>query len=114
MFGLCTKRDTATVGAVISTFGATCCYLLSRSMGKGIAKALWPAKVEAFGKEIDKRRGDMFNYIVFLRLTPILPNTFINVASPVVRVPIWPFIIGQLPGHDKWHCQSELFKQIKT
>lgn len=82
--------------AVVSTFGATCCYFLSKSIGKGIAQALWPARVEAFGKEVDKRRCDMFNYIVFLRLTPILPNTFINVASPVVRVPIGPFVTGKL------------------
>ena len=63
-------------------------------MGKGIAHAIWPTKVEAFGKEVDKRRGDMLLYIIFLRLTPILPNTFINVASPVVRVPLLPFVIG--------------------
>lgn len=37
----------------------------------------------------------MLSYIVFLRVTPILPNTFINVASPVVRVPLMPFIVGK-------------------
>lgn len=40
------------------------------------------------------RRGDMFNYIVFLRVTPILPNIFINVAAPVVGVPLGPFALG--------------------
>lgn len=39
----------------------------------------------------------MFSYIVFLRVTPILPNTFINMASPVVGVPVLPFIAGQQP-----------------
>lgn len=50
--------------------------------------------MEAFGKEIQKRRNDMLSYIIFLRVTPILPNTFINVASPVVQVPLMPFIAG--------------------
>ena len=80
--------------AVISTLGSICCFGLSNTIGKGIANAIWPTKVEAFGKEVDKRQNDMLLYIIFLRLTPILPNTFINVASPVVRVPFLPFVIG--------------------
>lgn len=36
----------------------------------------------------------MLNYVIFLRVTPILPNIFINIASPVVNVPIGPFALG--------------------
>lgn len=42
------------------------------------------------------RRRELLNYIVFLRVTPILPNTFINVASPIVGVPLAPFALGEL------------------
>ena len=58
--------------------------------------ALWPSKVAAFGNEVDKRRNELLNYIIFLRLTPILPNTFINVASPIVGVSLLPFTLGEL------------------
>lgn len=34
------------------------------------------------------------NYILFLRVTPLLPNTFINVCSPIVGVPLLPFALG--------------------
>ena len=44
--------------------------------------------------QIDERRGDLFNYLVFLRVTPILPNIFINISSPVVDVPLRPFALG--------------------
>ena len=44
---------------------------------------------------MEKRRGDLLNYIIFLRVTPLLPNIFINIASPVVNVPIFPFALGK-------------------
>lgn len=46
--------------------------------------------------QVDERRGDLFNYLIFLRVTPILPNIFINIASPVVDVPLRPFALGAL------------------
>ncbi len=46
--------------------------------------------------QVDRRRGDLFNYLIFLRVTPILPNIFINIASPVVDVPLRPFVLGAL------------------
>ena len=45
--------------------------------------------------QVDRRRGDLFNYIIFLRVTPILPNIFINIASPVVDVPLRSFAMGE-------------------
>ena len=80
--------------AVVCTCGATSCYLLSKLVGKSIALKIWPGKIQEFAKEVDKRRGDMLSYIIFLRVTPILPNTFINVVSPIVGVPLAPFVTG--------------------
>lgn len=77
-----------------STAGACFCYSASHIVGRPIAAALWPGKVESFSKEVEARKSDLLFYIIFLRLTPILPNTFINVASPIVGVPIGPFFIG--------------------
>lgn len=71
--------------------------MLSKLIGKQLALAVWPEKVGAFGEEVDRRRSDMLSYILFLRVTPILPNTFINISSPVVRVPLAPFIAGGDP-----------------
>ena len=36
--------------------------------------------------------------MLFLRLTPTLPNTFINVASPIVDVPYHIFFLGTVIG----------------
>ena len=40
----------------------------------------------------------MFNYLLFLRITPILPNWFINAASPVISVPYFPFCFATFLG----------------
>lgn len=36
--------------------------------------------------------------MLFLRATPLLPNTFINVAAPIAGVPVAPFVVGTLLG----------------
>lgn len=40
----------------------------------------------------------MLNYIIFLRITPILPNWLINIASPILGVSIVPFFVGTFIG----------------
>lgn len=45
-----------------------------------------------------KRRGGLLNYMLFLRVTPTLPNTFINVASPIVNVPYHIFFLATSIG----------------
>lgn len=45
-----------------------------------------------------RRRERLLNYMLFLRITPTLPNTFINVASPIVDVPYHTFFLATLIG----------------
>ena len=51
--------------------------------------------------QVDRHRDNMTSYILFLRITPFLPNWFINVVSPVINVPLWTFffatVLGKLP-----------------
>jgi uncharacterized membrane protein YdjX (TVP38/TMEM64 family) len=85
----------AALVAVVSTAGSCSCYCLSWAVGQPLARALWPERVDKFAAEVGRRRLQLLNYIVFLRVTPILPNTFINVASPIVGVPLAPFALGE-------------------
>ena len=41
---------------------------------------------------------DMLWYIIFLRITPFLPNWFINLASPIIGVRVAPFYWGTFLG----------------
>jgi uncharacterized membrane protein YdjX (TVP38/TMEM64 family) len=43
---------------------------------------------------VHTQRDNLFNYMLFLRITPLIPNFFINIASPLVGVPLGTFFVG--------------------
>ncbi|CAJ0570301.1 unnamed protein product, partial [Mesorhabditis spiculigera] len=81
-----------------SAIGATVCYLLSFLLGRGLVTHYFPERVNSWQTEIEKHKQNLFNYIIFLRVTPLLPNWFINIASPVLNVPVSPFFWGTFLG----------------
>ncbi|KAH7515003.1 hypothetical protein FEM48_Zijuj11G0150200 [Ziziphus jujuba var. spinosa] len=81
-----------------ATAGASSCYFLSKMIGRPLVFSLWPDKLNFFQSQVAKRRERLLNYMLFLRLTPTLPNTFINVASPIVDVPYHIFFLGTVIG----------------
>ncbi|MCE5166162.1 hypothetical protein HAX54_015220 [Datura stramonium] len=81
-----------------ATAGASSCYFLSKMIGKPLVFSLWPDKLTFFQAQVAKRRERLLNYMLFLRVTPTLPNTFINVASPIVDVPYHIFLLGTIVG----------------
>ncbi|PSN45605.1 hypothetical protein C0J52_17401 [Blattella germanica] len=48
--------------------------------------------------EVNRHRDNITNYIIFLRITPFLPNWFINIAAPIIDVPLKEFWIGTFVG----------------
>ncbi|KAJ7953436.1 SNARE associated Golgi protein family [Quillaja saponaria] len=81
-----------------ATAGASSCYFLSKLIGRPIVFCIWPDKLKFFQAQVAKRRGGLLNYMLFLRLTPTLPNTFINFASPIVDVPYHIFFLATFIG----------------
>ncbi|THU49040.1 hypothetical protein C4D60_Mb06t05390 [Musa balbisiana] len=81
-----------------ATSGASSCYFLSKLIGRPLVSWMWPEKLRFFQAEIAKRRERLLNYMLFLRITPSLPNTFINLASPIVDVPFCIFFLATLVG----------------
>ncbi|KAG1362026.1 putative membrane protein [Cocos nucifera] len=81
-----------------ATAGASSCYFLSKFIGRPIVFSLWPDKLSFFQAQVAKRREKLLNYMLFLRVTPTLPNTFINMASPIVDVPYRIFVLATFIG----------------
>mmetsp|Transcript_23933 Transcript_23933/g.32918 ORF Transcript_23933/g.32918 Transcript_23933/m.32918 type:complete len:290 (-) Transcript_23933:53-922(-) len=82
----------------VNATGSSLCFAINTVVGRAIANRLWPQKIEAFKREVRKRRSQLAAYIFFLRVTPFLPNTFINVASPVVHIPYRSYLLGSVFG----------------
>ncbi|EDV46504.1 transmembrane protein 41 homolog [Drosophila erecta] len=81
-----------------SALGATLCYTLSNLVGRRLIRHFWPKKTSEWSKHVEEYRDSLFNYMLFLRMTPILPNWFINLASPVIGVPLHIFALGTFCG----------------
>ncbi|TVU45478.1 hypothetical protein EJB05_04967 [Eragrostis curvula] len=81
-----------------ATAGASSCYFVSKLIGRPLVCWLWPEKLRYFQSEIAKRKEKLLNYMLFLRITPTLPNTFINMASPIVDIPFHIFFAATLVG----------------
>lgn len=89
-------------------------WIRTHSEGKGVS-----AKVRLFPQssdealpfislQVDKHREHLINYIIFLRITPFLPNWFINITSPVINVPLGVFFFGTFLGKkEKEHFLNE-------
>ncbi|XWS49540.1 hypothetical protein CRYUN_Cryun12cG0011700 [Craigia yunnanensis] len=81
-----------------ATAGASSCYFLSKLIGRPLVFCLWPDKLSFFQAQVAQRRESLLSYMLFLRLTPTLPNLFINVASPIVDVPYHIFFMATFIG----------------
>lgn len=81
-----------------SMVGASLCFLLSQLLGRKLVLHFFPERAEKWAKQVHKHRDNLFNYIVFLRVTPFLPNWFINLTAPVIGVPLYPFAFGTFIG----------------
>ncbi|XP_020894734.1 transmembrane protein 41B [Exaiptasia diaphana] len=81
-----------------SSVGASFCYLLSHLVGTKLVKHYIPERVEKWRSQVSHHKDDILSYIIFLRITPFLPNWFINITSPVIGVPLFPFFLGTFIG----------------
>ncbi|KAK9695074.1 SNARE associated Golgi protein [Popillia japonica] len=81
-----------------SALGASLCFLLSQLLGRRLIWIYFPEKAKEWAMVVDKHKENLLNYIIFLRVTPFLPNWFINLTAPVIGVPLVPFALGTFLG----------------
>jgi len=55
-------------------------------------------RIQDWQKKVASKRNDLLYYVIFLRVTPIVPNWFINLASPLIDIPLFPFAFGTFIG----------------
>jgi uncharacterized membrane protein YdjX (TVP38/TMEM64 family) len=47
---------------------------------------------------VSAHKNNLFWYMLFLRLTPLIPNWFVNLASPLVGIPYVYFLFASMFG----------------
>lgn len=89
------------LACLLTTVGSTICYLLSQAFGKRYIAGLFPDKVSMLQRKVEENKDSLFFFLLFLRFFPMSPNWFLNMAAPIVNIPITFFFgsvfIGLLP-----------------
>lgn len=67
-------------------------------MAKDLVLRKFPALFKKFNSMIRANENNLFWYMMFLRLTPLIPNWFVNLGSPLVGMPYLYFIIASFFG----------------
>lgn len=118
--------------SLLTAFGGVLCYLLAMPFGEvvshvpGLAKPLHamrralaiveePASLQHRDRPPTPRvdAGDpprnLWNYLLFLRLLPIVPYGMMNIACGVLRVPLLPFAVTLGIGSIPWNfCTAQI------
>ncbi len=88
---------------IVAAVGASICYLLSTALARYFIFKQFPNRVLQFKRSVESNKDNLFFYMLFLRITPLLPNWLINLASPIVGVPYKHFffatVIGLMPAN---------------
>jgi uncharacterized membrane protein YdjX (TVP38/TMEM64 family) len=74
------------------------CYFISSLLAKDWVEKMFPDMLNNLKQRIKQNQGNLFFYLLFLRISPILPNWFINIASPLVGIPWHTFSLATLFG----------------
>lgn len=81
-----------------SCLGASLCFLMSSTLAKQLVLKKFPALFNKFNLMVKKNQHNLFWYMLFLRLTPLIPNWFVNLASPLVGIPYRYFLFASMVG----------------
>lgn len=87
-----------TLVCTCSALGASFCYGISSLVARKIVLHYFHSRISEWQKKVNSIHGDLFWYIVFLRITPLVPNWFMNLSSPVINIPMKPFVLGTFVG----------------
>lgn len=81
-----------------ASIGSTICYMLSQTLLKGFVLQYKRKHVIKFSALVSSYKNHIYLFMVFLRVTPMVPNPVVNLGSPLVGIPVHVFFIGTFVG----------------
>lgn len=83
---------------LMTTLGASCCYLLARSIGKHTIQRFFLNRIQSLQKSISDHQDNLFYFLLFARLVPFSPNWLLNITCGIAEVPFHYFFFSVLLG----------------
>jgi uncharacterized membrane protein YdjX (TVP38/TMEM64 family) len=81
-----------------SCLGASLCFFLSYTLARDLVLRKFPDLFNKFNNMVRSNEKNLFWYMMFLRLTPLIPNWFVNLGSPLVGMPYIYFLVASMFG----------------
>ena len=81
-----------------SVIGSSICYYIFKFLGTPMLQRCCKARLVSFKKRIASHKDGLFFYFLFLRVTPIVPNWFLNIASGNIGISFGIFFWGTMFG----------------
>ncbi|KAL0279185.1 UNVERIFIED_CONTAM: hypothetical protein PYX00_000795 [Menopon gallinae] len=78
--------------------GASICYILSKTFARDLAISYFPQKIKDFEDKVNENGDRLFYFMLFLRLISVTPGWLINIAAPLVGIPLRVFYFSTLLG----------------
>mmetsp|Transcript_43583 Transcript_43583/g.112612 ORF Transcript_43583/g.112612 Transcript_43583/m.112612 type:complete len:290 (-) Transcript_43583:130-999(-) len=86
--------------------GGAGAWLMSYCIGREILLHFAAEKMATLKKEMDKFQGSMFRYMLFLRVSPLFPNWFVNYSTAMIGMPFWHFLFASILAIQPAACMS--------
>ncbi|CAI7791697.1 unnamed protein product [Closterium sp. NIES-53] len=80
------------------TIGACLSYAVSLFILRDVVYSYFTERCDWLRREVQRHQSCLVYYIIFLRITPVLPSWVINLCAPVVGIPFPTFVIGTFLG----------------
>lgn len=81
-------------------------WIMSYCIGREILLHFAAEKMATLKKEMDKFQGSMFRYMLFLRVSPLFPNWFVNYSTAMIGMPFWYFLVASTLAIQPAACMS--------
>lgn len=94
------------LGVSAEVFGGWGGFLLSRCVGREILLRFAPDRMRLVQDKMDKFKGSLFRYMLFIRVSPLVPNWFVNYSSGVLGMPSMYFVSASLLAIQPACCMS--------
>ncbi|CAK0785972.1 hypothetical protein CVIRNUC_009185 [Coccomyxa viridis] len=84
--------------ALASTLGSSGSFWLSKLLLKDIVVSLFPARIATFSKAVAAQKAQLLPFLIAVRMAPVLPSWFVNLAAPILQIPFRHFVISTAIG----------------
>merc|ERR1712113_151453 len=81
-------------------------WLMSYAIGREILLHFAAEKMARLKQEMDKFDGSLFRYMLFLRISPLFPNWFVNYSTAIIGMPFLYFLVASTLAIQPAACMS--------